>query len=62
VLRAGGAQGSAQVRAATAQVQRRKWTLERSRFGADYIGQPLVSNTFRGLSHRPHRPHPHGGR
>jgi len=31
-------QGSAQVRAATAQVQRRKWTLERSSFGADYIG------------------------
>jgi len=32
------AQGSAQVRAATAPVQRRKWTLERSRFGADYSG------------------------
>jgi hypothetical protein len=32
------ARGSAQVRAATAQVQRRKWALERSRFGADYIG------------------------
>jgi hypothetical protein len=31
------AQGSAQVRAATAPVPRRKWTLERSRFGADYF-------------------------
>jgi hypothetical protein len=31
-------QGSAQVRAATAQVQRRKWTWERSSFGADYMG------------------------
>jgi hypothetical protein len=34
--RAQGAQGSAQVRAATARVQRRKWTLVRSRFVADY--------------------------
>jgi hypothetical protein len=34
----GGAQCSAQVRAATAQVQRRKWTLGRSSFGIDYIG------------------------
>jgi hypothetical protein len=32
-------QGSAQVRAATAQVQRRKWTLVRARFGADYMGK-----------------------
>jgi hypothetical protein len=33
-----GAQCSAQVRAATAQVQRRKWPLGRSSFGIDYIG------------------------
>jgi hypothetical protein len=31
-----GAQGSAQIRAATAPVQRRKWTLVRSLFVADF--------------------------
>jgi hypothetical protein len=30
--------GPTPVRAATAPDQRRKWTLERSRFGADYVG------------------------
>jgi hypothetical protein len=29
-------QGLSQVRAATTQAQRRNWTLERTRFGADY--------------------------
>jgi hypothetical protein len=37
--RAQEAQYSAQVRAATAQVQRRKWILERSSFGVDYSGK-----------------------
>jgi hypothetical protein len=45
MLRGSGAQGSAHVRAATAQIQRRKWTLERSRFDVDYNGN-LSENPF----------------